>query len=246
MCEPAGFQHAFGAAMARPAAFMGLDRAMARALRIHRNTSAKAAQDAVLDNYPVVRALVGDAAFQACAAAFVEAHPPREPRLCLYGAGLDRFLAGWSPFLGLAPWLADVASLERLVTEALFAADAPALDGAAVAERLGSARGLAVHPAARFAPFQAPAAQIWLAHHEDAPADALEQIQWRAGAALVTRPDGAVRVTPIGAAALAFLQAASAGLPLTEVAQAARAARPAGGPDIAAVFSSLIIAGAFA
>jgi hypothetical protein len=55
-----------------------------------------------------------------------------------------------------------------------------------------------------------------------------------------------VRVTPIGAAALAFLQAASAGLPLTEVAQAARAARPAGGPDIAAVFSSLIIAGAFA
>jgi hypothetical protein len=242
LSEPARFQQAFGEALARPDETAGLDRALVRALRIHRNTSARAAQDAILDNYPVVRALVGEAAFRACAGAYLAAHPPREPRLCLYGAGLDRFLADWAPFLAL-PWLADVAALERLVTEALFAADAPALDGAAAAARLDPTKGLTPHPAARFGRFQAPVAGIWLAHQEGAPADALERLEWRPGAVLVTRPDGAVRVTPIAPAALTFLEVAAAGRPLIEAAHAAQAA---GGPDVAAVFSSLIIAGAFA
>jgi hypothetical protein len=231
--------------MTLPEVPAGLDRALARALAVHRNTAAKAAQDAVFDNYPVVVALVGEAPFRACAAAFVAAHPPREPRLCLYGAGLDRFLSTWPPFAGLG-WLADVAALERLVAEALFAADAPALDGAALADRLDPARPLALHPAVRFAAFQAPAAAIWRAHQEDAPADAVEQVEWRPAAALVTRPEGAVRVTPIDAAALAFLEAAAAGLPLADVAQATQSAQADSGSDIAAIFSSLIIAGAFA
>jgi hypothetical protein len=239
MSEPARFQQAFGAALAQPGAASGVDSALARALDIHRNTSAKAAQDALLANYPVVGALVGEDAFRACAAAFAQACPPLEPRLCLYGAGLNRFLLAWAPFLDL-PWLADVASLERLVTEALFAADAPALDGAALAERLDPSRTLVLHPAVRFAAFRAPAAEIWLAHQEEAPADALEKVEWRSGAALVTRPEDAVRVTPVDAPTLAFLEAAAAGLPVAEV------ARSAAGADIAVLFSRLITAGAFA
>ena len=59
------------------AAFAGLlagrgeagDPALARAVAVHRNTAAKAAQDALAANYPVLRALFGEAPFDACAAA---------------------------------------------------------------------------------------------------------------------------------------------------------------------------------
>jgi hypothetical protein len=245
MSEAARFQEAFGAAMARPDPWRVRDPALVRALTIHRNTSSKAAQDAVLDNYPVVRALVGEAAFRACAHAFVESHPPREPRLCLYGAGLDGFLRAWTPFVDL-DWLPDIAALERLVTQALFAADATALDGAALAARLDPGAPLTLHPATRFAAFRAPAAEIWLAHQADAAADALDAISWRPGAALVTRPEGMVRVTSLSPAALALLTAAAAGLPLAEIAEAALSIPDAAPPDLSALFAELIIAGAFA
>ncbi len=215
------------------------DRALARALTIHRNTSAKAAREALADNYPVVRALTGDDAFGICAGLFAEISPPRDPRLCLYGDGFDRFLSSYAPF---SPWsyLADVARLERLVVESLFAADAPALDGAALAASLDLSAPLALHPAARFAQFASPAAEIWLAHQDGAPGDALETLAWRPAAALVTRPAASVMVRCLEPSAITFLQACAAGASLGEAAAAAA------GADIQSLFSTFIVAGAFA
>jgi hypothetical protein len=214
--------------------------ALARALTIHRNTAFKAAQDALADNYPVLRALCGDEAFAACAHAFVLAQPPAEPRLCFYGAGLPAFVAGWRPFRN-TPWLADIAALERLCVEALFAADAIALDGATVTARLDPDRSLALHPAVRFARFASPAGSIWLAHQGDAPEGALETIAWRSEAVLVTRPGDSLMVKTLDPAAAALLEACGAGASLRTISAASWV-----GDDVAAAFSTLITAGAFA
>lgn len=77
--NPADFQQSFGAALAGAENGWLADPDIARALTIHRNTSARAAQDALADNYPVVHALVGEEAFMACAAAFVLTHPQAIP-----------------------------------------------------------------------------------------------------------------------------------------------------------------------
>lgn len=235
MSETAVFQQDFGAALATRNRGAGDDPAIARALTVHRNTSAKAAQDALAANYPVVRALVGDEAFAACAAAFVEAIPPREPRLCLYGAWFDMFLAAYDPFADYA-YLPDIAALERLHIEALFAADAESFDGAV----FDLAQNLPLHPAARIMRFATPAIALWHAHQDDAAPDALDNIIWEPCIALVTRPFGRVLITPIDEPTATMVTACAGGEPLGEAAAAALAA----GGDVTTIFATLIRVGA--
>jgi hypothetical protein len=243
--DPATFQSAFAVALATSDSSTRFDPAMARALTVHRNTCAKAALDALADNYPVVRTLTGETAFGACAETFFELHAPRDSRLCFYGEDFDTFVAGYQPFAD-APYLRDVARLERLRTEALFAADAVVLDGAALSTGLDMEQTIGLHPATRFERFEAPAADIWRAHQDDATPDALDQLDWRSSAALVTRPYGTVLVKRIDRAAFTFLQACAAGRPLGQAALAAAEADTEVKADIASVFSTLITAGAFA
>lgn len=231
------FQATFGGWLADPAR-SGREGELARALTVHRNTSSKAAQDALAANYPHVRALMGEAAFAACAAAHAAAAPPREARLNAFGAGFPGFLADYGPAAEL-PYLADVAALERLCTEALFSADAPALEGGQAP--LDPVAVLRLHPATRFAAFATPAVAIWLAH-DAGDDDALAALDWRPQAALVTRPRAAVRVTPLAPGGVPFLEACAEGAPLA----AAAAAAVAAGADLASLFSNLIQAGAFA
>lgn len=233
--SPTEFQHSFGAALAGTNNAWLADPATARALTVHRNTSARAAQDALVDNYPVVRSLVGEEPFQACATAFVMAHPPRDPRLCLFGEGFDRFLAGYLPFVEL-PYLPDLAALERMCTEVLFAADADHFDG----EAFDLDQPLPLHPAARFARFASPAVAIWHAHQPDAAPDALADIQWGGCAALVTRPYQLTAIA-IDAPSAAFVESCAAGSTLAE---AATAAAEAGG-DLSTIFAALIVSGVF-
>jgi hypothetical protein len=216
------------------------DSALARAAAIHRNTAAKAAQDALAANYPVVQALFGDEAFAACSAGYVALSPPRDPRLNAYGEGLDAFLRAYAPAMD-APYMADVAALERLATEALFAADAAPLDASRLATGIEPGLRLALHPAARFAAFDTPALSIWHAHRAGDEA-ALETLDWRPEAALVTRPQARVEVVLIDLGAVAFLQACARGEPVAAAAAGAAQA----GADLQAMFQTLITAGAFA
>lgn len=236
MDEVAAFQQAFGGWLAGVGSISD-DPALARALAVHRNTAAKAARDALAANYPVVEAVVGAEAFAACASTFVEQFPPREPRLCLYGGGFAAFVAAWQPFETL-PYLDAVATVERMVIEALFAADAEPLDADALRLGIDPDMPLRLHPAARIARLASPAASLWHAHQPDAPADALDALEWRPEAVLVTRPALAVEVRTLDAAAASFLSAPTLGA-------AALAAHEAGG-DVATIFAGLITAGALA
>jgi hypothetical protein len=235
MLDAADFQHAFGAMLAAPE--RSNDFAMRRALAIHRNTASKAARDALFANYPVTAAMVGDDAFSACASSYVEVAPPREARLCLYGDRFEHFVDAWAAFAE-APYLGSVAALERLVTEALFAADRPPLDAVTLTRGIDPDAALEWHPATRTVRTRMPAASIWLAHQADAEPGAFDAIGWDEEVILVTRPRDAVEVRVIDAATRAFL----AGATLSEA--AANAAEEGG--DVASIFASLLAAGAFA
>ena len=235
--DPAAFQRAFAALLADPEV-RAPDPALARALTIHRNTAVKAAVDALGDNYPVVRALVGEAPFIAAALAYVGEHPPADPRLCDYGAGFPAFLPAYPPFVDVS-YLRDCALVDRAVIEALFAADAAPAGGDDFHDGVDPDLRLRLHPATRLVSCAAPAASIWRAHQPHQGAG-LEALEWRPEVCLVTRPAGTVMVQALDPAAAAFLAAVIAGGSLGEAAVAAAAHG-----DLSAAFFTLLAAGAF-
>jgi len=235
MLDSHAFQRTFSALLAAPN--QATDPAIRRALAIHRNTASKAARDALFANYPVTAMLVGEDAFTACAGSYVEASPPQEPRLCIYGESFAAFVDAWVPFAE-APYLRGVAALERMVTEALFASDCEILDPLALTGGIDPDAPLRLHPATRTGWASSPAASLWLAHQPDADPDAFDEIVWAEERFLITRPADAIEVRIIDVATRAFLSGSN-------LADAAAKAAGEGG-DVASIFASLLTAGAFA
>ena len=235
------FQDRLGAALAFDdvRAPRANDRALARALAVHRNTAVKAACDALAASYPVVRSLCGDQSFFGLAADYVDQRPPAEPRLNTYGEGFEAYLRSHAA-LKSSSYVADVAAVERLVAEALFAPDAAPLEMIRAEQVLRTQAGLELHPAARFRQFASPAGSIWLVD-QTGGGEGFDAITWTEEAVLVTRPAGRVRVTTLSRGTLAFLAACAAGASLGDAALAADAE----GSDLAGVVPSLVTAGAF-
>src|SRR6187402_2697678 len=92
------------------------------AFAIYRNTAMRACLDALEANVPAVVCLVGRDWFRAAAAIHVAQSPPCDARLFTYGDDFADFLAAFPPAAEL-PYLADVARLDRLALESLFATD---------------------------------------------------------------------------------------------------------------------------
>jgi hypothetical protein len=204
----ADFQHAFAAALRGDAPPSIAHLAAQPGFAVYRNTVTRGCIDALQANYRAVARLVGDEWFRAAAAVYVTAHPPRSPMLVEYGEGCADFLAAFPPAADL-PYLPGVARCDRLWTEAHVAADAPVLDGAALAAltpaRLAAAC-LLLHPATRWAWIDdLPAAELWL-RNRDAAADDGE-LEWCGGGVLVTRPHDTVRMAALGRGGCAFLDA---------------------------------------
>jgi hypothetical protein len=189
---------------------------------VYRNGVLKSAVDALRANYPAVARLTGEDWFRAAAAEFVRQRPPASPMLIEYGAGFADFLAGFGPANDL-PYLAAVARLDRMWTEAHVAADAPVLDGAALARLphdMLAATVLDVHPAARWAWFgDTPAYTLWDRNRSTGEFDA--GIEWVGEGILLTRPRSQVVWTRLGRGGCAFLDACRAGDGLALAAQAA-------------------------
>lgn len=216
---------------------------------VYRNTVTTGCIDALAANYPAVARLVGDEWFRAAAAVHARQAPPSHPCLFDYGHQFAEFLAAFPPAADL-PYLADVARLDRLWTEAHLAADEPPLEASRVAALapgdLGRA-ALAPHASARWAWFDRhPAWSIWRHARAGAPPDedAVFEPSWQAEGALLVRVGDAVEAVEASRGDCVFLDACAAGLTLAGCAAAALAADPA--VDLAATMARLMRAGAFA
>ena len=142
------------------------------------------------------------------------------------------------------PYLSDVARIECLHGEALFAADAAPLDPAALG-RLAPHEWTRVrptlHPATRLACSRWPAASLWLAHQDGGDPAA---IGWHPECVLVSRSGHQVRVEAIPAAAHRFLLSLARGATIAGAVEAMLAAYP--GAEITSAFTLLLNRGAFA
>ncbi|MDJ1008811.1 MAG: DNA-binding domain-containing protein [Paracoccaceae bacterium] len=179
---------------------------------VYRNNVVVSLTDALGVAFPVIRALVGEANFRVLARAFLAGHPPRDPRLMLWGDALPGFLETY-PRVRTLGYLPDVARLEQAMRESYHAADAPAFDPAGLAalppEKLTEAT-FAVAPSVRLLSSRWPALSIWRYNAEPgAP-----KPQMAAEDVLVSRPgfDPVARLLPTGGAA--FAGALAGGAPL--------------------------------
>ena len=244
------FRHAFAQALCDPleeAVRWQSDSWAAQAgFAVYRNTVTKACIDALAANFPVLQRLVGEAWFRGMAAAYVQAQPPRDGRLLLYGHALPDFVAQWAQDPAL-PYLGGVAQLDRWWTESHTGADAVAVSAAdlsALPPQALPTSCLRPHPAARWAWFdEVPVYSIWRSHRESPQADpALDQIDWQGEGALLTRPGGTVLWAPLSRGGVCFLTACGAGRCLGEAAEEAALAEP--GLDIAALLALCLSQGA--
>lgn len=226
------FQRDFAAVLHRPAA---------GAMAVYRNTVLHGAVEALRANYPVVEQIVGAEMFEHVAVDFASTCPPRSPVLALYGEEFADWL-GHQRWIGELTYLPDVARVERLHVECLFAADDEPLSRAQVGVADTTAT-LRLHPSVRFTWLSTPAMSIWLAHQQPVPLEIAPE--WKPEGALFARPEAFVVHTPrIGRAAHRLLFGVRSGETLS--ATMAAAARLYPEEDCDAVFASLVNLGVFA
>nr|WP_166179923.1 DNA-binding domain-containing protein [Altererythrobacter segetis] len=236
MCELATFQQEFlhqidHATFAHPA------------MAVYRNTVAVGAITAVIDNFSTVAALVGPKAMKALAQEFVRDVPPDNPILARYGGAFPSWLAE-HPLADELPYLADVARIDRMRTEAHLAADAPEFgleDVARLTAEEWTRCRVTMRPATRIAWFAVPAPSIWVAHPV---ADGTEIApEWQAEGILVTRSEGAVGAWVIGACEHRILHGLRLGETVGQAALAASRLYP--GDNITRAFRKIVASGAF-
>jgi hypothetical protein len=187
--------------------------------------------------------MVGEDWFRAAAALFAREAPPRSAALLDYGAAFPTWLERFPPAAEL-PYLAGIAHLDRLWTEALFAAEAPVLDAQALSvlppEALAETR-LLLHPSVRFAAFDAGLPSLWRAARDGAQDLDLSETP---ETLLLVRRGQAMASRVVGLAEAAFLRACRDGLTAGEAAQAAASADP--DAPFASLFAALIADAVFA
>jgi hypothetical protein len=238
----AEFQQRFVAALLHPGDVA--DSEFGVGLRVYQNTVATGLMDVLRANYSTVEKLVSEAWFADVARLYVRTHLPEQAPLALYGEDFVEFLAGMESARSL-PYLPQVAQLDRLWTEAHFAAEAEVLQADAMAnfsaEQLIAVR-LKLHPAAKLAWVAHSAGTIWMATRFHAAAATLEVSDDEEGLLLV-RHNGAVQSLPLDAAEHVFVHRIRCGELLGDAAMAALQKRA--DVDFTSLLARLIHAGAF-
>jgi hypothetical protein len=138
-------------------------------LAIYANMYASRLHDALAEDYPKLRAALGDERFAAITAPYLRAHPPRS--FTLRDAGLA--LAAYLRDSALAPpWAADLAALERARVEVFDGPDAEPLAHAGVVALEARLPELVVVwvPSSAVVPLAWAVDDLWSALEDDQPA----------------------------------------------------------------------------
>ena len=204
---------------------------------VYRNNVAVGLSDALEAAFPVVRKLVGADFFRAMAGVYLRKHPPTSPLMMFYGAAMPRFLSRFPPTKGYG-YLPDIAQLELAIRRAYHAADATAIDPAALAalppEDLMGAR-LDLAPAIQVIVSDYPVHAIYLANTtENAPKPVMQP-----QSVLVTRPSFDPQLHAVNQDAAAMILALKEGQTLGQAVAGAKEDR-----DIGAVLGLLLSQGA--
>lgn len=195
----------------------------ATAIDVYRNNYRGNLHDTLAGAYPVTAQLVGEEFFRYLTRHFIAQYPSRSGNLHHYGAQMADFVASFEP-AGTLPYLPDVAALEWACHRAYFAADAPMLDIAKLAQippEHYSDLILRTHPGCHLLRSRYPVVAIWHAHQPGAADDFQIDLDSGANIALASRRDGMVIVSELSAADAGWLHAIQAGTPLGEATAAA-------------------------
>ncbi|MFO1185770.1 MAG: DNA-binding domain-containing protein [Bauldia sp.] len=218
-------------------------------LAIYRRNYAVSLLRALMAKFPATHWLLGDATFQAVAAAYVAAHPPRRPALAEYAADFPAFLAA-AEEIAAVPYAADLATLDRSLAEVAIAADGPPLAIAALAslapERLPDLR-LRLMTGLRYAALAWPVDDLVRLFLAETRPERLE-FEPQAVALEVQGARGVYRIDRLAAGPFAFRRALADGATLGAAAEAAFGADGAFDPGAAlqALFADGLVAGLIA
>jgi hypothetical protein len=194
---------------------------LAERFAVYRNNVHVSLVNALAENFPIVRAQVGEEFFDAMARLYVTARKPVSTLLTYYGEDFPDHIAAFGPAATL-PWLPDLARLERAWMESWAAADAPALPISALgllqADDLARTR-VRVHPAARLVCSEWPVADLWESHQ--APSPDLSALEWQSQNVLLTRPLAQVNLRRLDRDASQFAAALLVGKSIEDAAFAA-------------------------
>lgn len=182
----------------------------AQRFAVYRNNVAVALSGALADNFPVTRAMVGEAFFQAMARVYTSAEPPRSALMAFYGQSFPDFIRDFPPTAGL-PYLADLSRLEVLYRQAYHAADAQPVTAAELSSLLADAQVLpqvrfSLHPSLRLLDSKHAVVSLWAAHQHEAPVGQLATVNpATAESALLMRNGLEVKVVSIEAGTAEFI-----------------------------------------
>ena len=210
---------------------------------VYRNNVTVSLIEALAAVFPGTQRLAGVEFFRAMARFYVRAAPPTSPLLFEYGGDFPDFIAIYE-YARSAPWLADVARVERAWLDAYHAADLGTLTPEALAAFPSDALPDAVfvpHPATRIVSSGFAAVSMFVANRTEDPVGSIDAMTPED--ALITRPglDVVVRRLPPGGAM--FLKRLVSGETLG--AAAAAAFEASASFDLSANIAGIVEAGAF-
>lgn len=240
MSDLTRFQNAFCAALTGDgSALQAWGIADAPGLSVYRNTVTKGVVDALVETYPTVKLMVGEAWLRAAASAYGQEHPPQAPSLQAYGAGFADWLDAFPPAEDTR-YLPAMARLDQMWWSSYFAADASPLQAETFTGLTPDALAefcARLHPSVRLGAFKRNLASLWLAHQPPHKPPTEFEITAAPEWIIISRPALEVRSQTLDLATYAFLSACAAGESLLVAAERALAADPS------ADFSSTITTG---
>ena len=181
-------------------------------LSVYRHAYRARLRDCLADDFTAVAQVMGEPAFTKLADAFVEACPPVDATLNAYG----RFFPPWLLTTRIAARvrLAELARLEWALVEAIHAATAATLSGAALAGVAPHAWGtirLVVAPSLRVPPCRFTTNAVYEAFRTSQPLPSAQRKS--GGIAVIRHSDGLLRI-PLDADETRVLSRLASGAPL--------------------------------